>query len=254
MDWGSLAGLIFGILAIAGGQWLEGGQLSFLIQFPALLIVIGGTLSAVLLQNGLQNLLNGFQLLRRAFQPYSDFYPQLTKTIHVWSNTARIEGFLNLERHISAHSDPFIAKGLRLVVDGVDIAKTREILDIDINSYEREQRLAIKVWEAAGGYAPTMGILGAVLGLTNIMANLNEPEMLGEGIAIAFVSTIYGVGLANLVFLPIANKLKQHLQIEILKREMLADAFICIKEGENRHLINERMSSYWHEENDTKEN
>lgn len=247
MDWGSLAGLIMGISAIIAGQWLEGGQLSFLFQLPALLIVLGGTISAVLLQNGVKNLVKGFQLLKRAFLPYSDFYPQLTSTIQVWSNTARMEGFLNLEKHISTHSDPFIAKGLRMVVDGIEIQKTREILDIDINSYERDQRLAIKVWEAAGGYSPTMGILGAVLGLTNVMVNLNDPKILGEGIAIAFVSTIYGVGLANLVFLPIANKLKQHLQIEILKREMLADAFISIKEGENRNLINERMSSYWHE-------
>ena len=250
MDWGSLSGLILGLLAIAAGQWLEGGQLTFLLQVPALLIVIGGTLSAVLLQNGVRNLLKGLQLLRRAFLPYSDFYPQLRSTIQIWSNTARMEGFLKLERHIAADADPFIAKGLRLVVDGVDTRKTREILDIDINSYEREQRLAIKVWEAAGGYAPTMGILGAVLGLTNITTNLNDPGLLGEGIAIAFVSTLYGVGLANLVFLPIANKLKQHLQIEILKREMLADAFICIKEGENRNLINERMSSYWQADHD----
>ena len=252
MDWGSLAGLILGLLAIIAGQWLEGGQLSFLLQTPALLIVLGGTLSAVLLQNGMKNLIKGIQLLNRAFLPYNDFYPELIASIQVWSNTARMEGFLKLEPHISTHSDPFITKGLRMVVDRVDVKKTREILDIDINSYEREQRLAIKVWEAAGGYAPTMGILGAVLGLTNIMANLNDPNLLGEGIAIAFVSTIYGVGLANLVFLPISNKLKQHLQLEILKREMLADAFICIMEGENRNLIHERMSSYWHkDENET---
>ena len=252
MDWGSLAGLILGLLAIIAGQWLEGGQLAFLLQTPALLIVLGGTLSAVLLQNGMKNLIKGIQLLNRAFLPYHDFYPELMASIQIWSNTARMEGFLKLEPHISKHSDPFITKGLRLVVDRIDVRKTREILDIDINSYEREQRLAIKVWEAAGGYAPTMGILGAVLGLTNIMANLNDPNMLGEGIAIAFVSTLYGVGLANLLFLPIANKLKQHLQIEILKREMLADAFICIMEGENRNLIHERLSSYWQEnENET---
>ena len=251
MDWGSLAGLILGLLAIIAGQWLEGGQLSFLLQTPALLIVLGGTLSAVLLQNGMTNLIKGIQLLNRAFLPYSDFYPELIATIQVWSKTARMEGFLKLEHHMSAHSDPFITKGLRMVIDRVDVNKTREILDIDISSYERDQRQAIKVWEAAGGYAPTMGILGAVLGLTNIMANLNDPTLLGEGIAIAFVSTIYGVGLANLVFLPIANKLKQHLQIEILKREMLADAFICIMQGENRNLIHERMSSYWQLENET---
>jgi chemotaxis protein MotA len=218
MDWGSLAGLVLGLAAIILGQWVEGGQIGSLIQPAPLVIVLGGTLGAVLLQNGLVNLVRGVRLLRSAFVPQADFYPALITTIHAWSTTARMEGFLKLDNHINAHPDPFIAKGLRLVVDGIEPQKTRDILDIDISSYEREQRLAIKVWDAAGGYAPTIGILGAVL----------------------------GVGLANLVFLPIANKLKRHLQLEILKREMLADAFLCIKEGDHPNLIQERMSSYWH--------
>ena len=154
---------------------------------------------------------------------------------------------MKLDGHINNYPDPFIAKGLRLIVDGVEDQKIRDILDIDITSYEREQRHAIKVWDAAGGYAPTIGILGAVLGLIHVMENLSDPLMLGKGIAVAFVSTLYGVGLANLVFIPIANKLKGHLQIEILKREMLADAFLCIKQGEHSNLIQERMSSYWHQ-------
>ena len=248
MDWGSLAGLALGLIAIILGQWIEGGQLNSLIQPTAMVIVVGGTLSAVLLQNGLNNLICGIRMLRRAFVPDTDFYPELTDTIQTWSTTARMEGFLKLDRHINAHPDPFISKGLRLVIDGVDQQKIRDILDIDISSYERNQRQAIKVWEAAGGYAPTMGILGAVLGLVNIMENLTDPHILGQGVAIAFVSTIYGVGLANLVFLPIANKLKQHIQIEILKREMLADAFLCIKQSEHPYLITERMSSYWHQD------
>lgn len=248
MDWGSLAGLILGLIAIILGQWIEGGQLASLIQPAAIIVVLGGTLCAVLLQNGLPNMVRGIRMLRRAFVPHTDFYPELTATIHAWSTTARMEGFLKLDRHINAHPDPFIAKGLQLVMDGIELQKIRDILDIDINSYERDQRMAIKVWEAAGGYAPTMGILGAVLGLIHIMENLTDPELLGKGVAVAFVATIYGVGLANLVFLPIANKLKQHLQIEILKREMLADAFLCIKQGEHPMLIKERMSSYWHQD------
>ncbi len=246
MDWGSLAGLVLGLAAIIFGQWVEGGQIGSLVQPAPLVIVLGGTLGAVLLQNGLVNLVRGVRLLRSAFVPQADFYPALITTIHAWSTTARMEGFLKLDSHINAHPDPFIAKGLRLVVDGIEPQKTRDILDIDISSYEREQRLAIKVWDAAGGYAPTIGILGAVLGLIHVMENLADPLMLGRGIAVAFVSTIYGVGLANLVFLPIANKLKRHLQLEILKREMLADAFLCIKQGEHPNLIQERMSSYWH--------
>jgi chemotaxis protein MotA len=247
MDWGSLAGLVLGLIAIILGQWVEGGQIGSLIQPAPLVIVVGGTFGAVLLQNGLGNLVRGVLLLRSAFLPQIDFYPALTSTIHSWSTTARIEGFLKLDGHINNYPDPFIAKGLRLIVDGVEDQKIRDILDIDITSYEREQRHAIKVWDAAGGYAPTIGILGAVLGLIHVMENLSDPLMLGKGIAVAFVSTLYGVGLANLVFIPIANKLKGHLQIEILKREMLADAFLCIKQGEHSNLIQERMSSYWHQ-------
>jgi chemotaxis protein MotA len=248
MDWGSLAGLVLGLIAIILGQWIEGGQISSLIQPAAFVIVLGGTLSAVLLQNGLTNMVRGIRMLRRAFIPHRDFYPELTETINTWSATARMEGFLNLDRHIDTQPDPFITKGLSMVVDGVELQKIRDILDIDINSYERDQRLAIKVWEAAGGYSPTMGILGAVLGLIHIMENLTDPNLLGKGVAVAFVATIYGVSFANLVFLPIANKLKQHLQIEILKREMLADAFLSIKQGEHPLLIEQRMSSYWHQD------
>ncbi len=247
MDWGSLIGLVLGLLAILFGQMLLGGHILSILQPSALIIVLGGTFSAVLLQNGFVNLMRGLRLLRRAFKPYDDFYSELISTIQAWSSTARLNGFLKLDHMISDHPDPFITKGLRLVVDGIEPAKIREILDIDINSFEREQNLVIKVWDAAGGYAPTMGILGAVLGLTNIMENISQPALLGQGIAIAFVSTIYGVGLANLIFLPIANKLKQHLQIEILKREMLAHAFLSIRQGEHPSLIQERMSSYWHQ-------
>ena len=252
MDWGSLAGLAFGLLAIVLGQTLEGGSIASILQPSSLIVVLGGTFSAVLLQNGIPNLLAGIRMLNRAFKPYDDFYEELKRSIHSWNSTARVEGFLKLDNLISDFPDPFIAKGLRMVVDGVDVQKMREILDIDINSFEREQHFAIKIWEAAGGYAPTMGILGAVLGLTNVMENISSPDLLGQGIATAFVSTIYGVGFANLIFLPIANKLKQHLQLELLKREMLADAFISIRDAEHPKLIEERMSSYWNhvEKND----
>lgn len=246
MDWGSLVGLILGLTAIILGQWLEGGRLDTLFQPAALMIVLGGTLGAVLLQNGRINLLRGFKMLRHAFIPHTSFYPALIETIQTWSNTARLEGFIQLERFLGTESDPFITTGLRQVIEGVNPQKIRNLLDIHIASYERDQRLAIKVWDAAGGYAPTIGILGAVLGLIHVMENLNNPSQLGSGIAVAFIATIYGVGLANLIFLPIANKLKQHLQIEIIKREMLADAMICIAQGEHPQLIKDRMRCHWH--------
>lgn len=248
MDWGSLAGLVLALAAIVAGQWNEGGRLSALVQPSALLIVAGGTLGAVLLQSGLPTLLRGLRLARKAFTPQPNFYEALIASIRSWNQTARTDGFLQLERHISDQREPFVAKGLRLVVDGIDAQTARNILATDIDSYERWERQSIKVWEAAGGYAPTIGILGAVLGLMRVMDNLAQPALLGSGIAVAFVATVYGVGLANLVCLPIANKLKKQLALEVLKRSMVAEALICIAQGENTRIIEERMNSHWQQE------
>jgi chemotaxis protein MotA len=137
-----------------------------------------------------------------------------------------------------------VAKGLRLIVDGVDPFKLREILDVEISIFETDLRLGAKVWESAGGYSPTVGILGAVLGLIHVMENLTDPSRLGSGIAVAFVATIYGVGLANLVFLPIGNKLKAMINREVAKKEMLADVFCGIATGDNPRIIEERMMTY----------
>lgn len=217
-----------------------------LVQPAALVIVLGGTLGAVLLQNGWRYVAGGALLLKSAFMPQPAFFETLMGSIQAWSSTAKMEGFLRLERFIGDNPDLFVSKGLRLVVDAVDAEQIRSILAIDIQSHVRDQRALIKVWDSAGGYAPTVGIIGAVLGLIRVMENLNDPSALGSGIAMAFVATLYGVGFANLIFLPIANKLKQQLAREVLKREMLAEAFVSIAKEENSLLIRERMSSHWH--------
>jgi chemotaxis protein MotA len=149
-----------------------------------------------------------------------------------------------LERYIDSVKDPFIEKGLKLVVDGIDPERIKDVLDVDISFYEMEQRQAIKIWDAAGGYAPTIGILGAVLGLIHVMENLTDPSKLGSGIAVAFVATIYGVGLANLFFLPIANKLKEIVGKEVVRREMLADIFYSIAQGDSPRIVEERLSNH----------
>ncbi|HJW55550.1 MAG TPA: flagellar motor protein [Burkholderiaceae bacterium] len=244
MDWGSLAGLAVALAGILIGQLLEGGQLSSLLQPAAFFIVILGTLGAVLLQSGASNFIRGIKMARWVFAPSVDNYASIMNDVGKWSATARREGLLSLERYLVDVRDPFVQKGLRLIIDGMDPFKLREILDIDISAHEVRQRLAARVWESAGGYAPTVGILGAVLGLIHVMENLTEPNRLGSGIAVAFVATIYGVGLANLVFLPIGNKLKAMVNLEIAKREMLATAFAGIASGDNPRLIEERMAVY----------
>ncbi|MNR91864.1 Chemotaxis protein PomA [compost metagenome] len=244
MDWGSLVGIALALGGILLGQLLEGGALGSLVQPAAFIIVIVGTVGAVLLQSGWRNFVQGVKMAGQVFMPKADNYQALIKDISAWSVIARREGLLSLERVIKDVKDPFIAHGLRLIVDGVEPTKLRDVLDLEIGAYETRQRLAIKIWEAAGGYAPTIGILGAVLGLIHVMENLSDPSRLGSGIAVAFVATIYGVGFANLVFLPISSKLKALVSRDIFKREMLADAFAGIAAGDNPRLIEERMSVY----------
>ena len=244
MDWGSLIGLVLGLSGILVGQVLEGGHVGSLVQPAAFVIVMVGTLGAVLLQSGLPDFIRGIKMARTVFSPPVENHLALSREMLLWSSTARREGFLSLERYLTTATDPFIQQGLRMIIDGIDPAIMRELLNQDISAYEARERVAVKVWESAGGYAPTVGILGAVLGLIHVMENLSEPGRLGAGIAVAFVATVYGVGLANLIFLPIGAKLRTLVGIGVQKREMLADAFVGIATSENPRVIEERMLIY----------
>jgi len=245
VDWGSVAGLVLAVAGILGGQLLEGGHLASLVQPAAFVIVVLGTLGAVLLQSGLVHFVRGSRMVVWAFMPPPLEYEVQIRQACSWSFTARREGLLSLERFLEQADEPFVAKGLRLLIDGIDPVRLREILEVEIATYESGRRQALKIWEAAGGYAPTIGIIGAVLGLIHVMENLSDPSKLGSGIAVAFVATIYGVGLANLVFLPIANKLKAVVAQQSQRLDMLLDAFCGIAHGDNPHVIEERMRAYF---------
>ncbi len=242
MDWASVAGLVLAIAGIIFGQAIEGGKLASLIQPAAFVIVFIGTTGAVLLQSRSAQFAKGVRMLRWVFRPPPDRSKKLKEDITLWSLTARREGLLSLERFMRDGQDPFVVKGLRLIVDGINPVKLREILEHEISAYETEQRQAIKIWEAAGGYSPTIGILGAVLGLVHVMENLSDPSKLGSGIAVAFIATIYGVGLANLVFLPISNKLKAIVSREVAMRELLTAIFFDIASGDNSRVVEERIN------------
>lgn len=244
MDWGSLIGLALALVGIVIGQILEGGHVGSLIQPAAFAIVVSGTIGAVLLQSQIPFFLRGIKMLKWIIFPPLDNRQLMAHEINMWSITARREGFLSLESHMQSTRDSFVSKGLRLIIDGIEPAKLREILEADISAYEVQERHAVKIWEAAGGYAPTIGILGAVLGLIHVMENLSDPNKLGSGIAVAFVATIYGVGLANLVFLPIGNKLKFIVGQEVSRREILAEVFFDIAIGGNARVIEERVAGY----------
>lgn len=169
---------------------------------------------------------------------------KLVYQITAWSSLARKDGILALESQIAVNHDPFVKKGLQLLVDGNSGEKIREVLEIDIHTFEKFHFQSARVWESAAGYSPTIGILGAVLGLVHIMQNLSEPSRLGAGIAVAFISTIYGVGLANLVYLPIAGKLKTLILQQLVMREILVDGLIAIASGENPRYIENKLQGY----------
>jgi chemotaxis protein MotA len=245
MDKISVVGLLFGFLAIVLGQVLEGGHVGSLIQPTAFLIVIGGTLGAVMLQSPLPTFLLGARMARWVFFPPRLVPAQLIGQVVQWSMIARKEGLLALEAQMSTLRDPFVRRGLQLLVDGAEPEGLRDVLEVDIGSYETQMKLAAKIWESAGGYAPTVGILGAVMGLIHVMENLSDPAKLGSGIAVAFVATIYGVGSANLVFLPIAKKLLANIQQLVAVREMYVDGLVGIANGDNPRIIESRLQGYF---------
>ncbi len=244
MDKISVVGLLLGITAILGGQVLEGGHIASLIQPTAFLIVIGGTMGAVMLQSPLPVFLNGLKMVKWVFVPPAFRPDELIENVGRWSHVARKEGLLALEAQIQRIPDPFMRKGLQLLVDGAEPNRLREVLEVEIGAYEDRLKMSAKVWEAAGGYSPTIGILGAVMGLIHVMENLSDPSKLGAGIAVAFVATIYGVGAANLIFLPIAKKLLANISRLVAIREMFVDGLVGIANGDNPRIIEGRMQGY----------
>lgn len=244
MDKLSLAGLLLGMGGILGGQLLEGGELSILFQGAAFLIVFGGTLGAVMLQSPLNVFVTGIKMGRWVFVTPKLSPQKLIYQIAAWSRQARKDGVLVLEPQIARSSDSFVKKGLQLLVDGNSAEKIREVLEVDNHTYEQLRFQSARVWESAAGYAPTIGILGAVLGLIHVMQSLSEPSKLGAGIAVAFISTIYGVGLANLVFLPMANKLKMLILQQVVMREILVDGLTAIASGESPRFIESKLQGF----------
>jgi len=244
MDRGSLIGLGLAAAAVLGGQAMEGGHIGLFVQPAAFLIVMGGTLAAVLLHYPLPVFMQGMRMARWVFRPPEPEALTLIRRVVQWSHTARQDGLLALERHVNMTHDPFQKTGLQLLIDGADATKLRDTLDVQIVNFETNERQAARVWEAAGGYAPTLGILGAVMGLIHVMENLTEPGKLGTGIAVAFVATIYGVGLANLVFLPIANKIKFTIARRVNEREIVCDGLMGIAQGDNPRIIEARLKGY----------
>lgn len=244
MDILSIIGIVFGILAVVLGNLAEGGAFSALINFPAALLVFGGTVSAGLLQMPLAGLRRSWAMLRWVFVPPRQAFGQGVERIVRWATTARREGLLGLEAVAEMEQDPFARKGLQLLVDGNEPDSIRNVLESESGLREQRDVDAAKFYESMGGYAPTMGIIGAVVGLIHVMGNLQDPARVGPGIAVAFVATIYGVAFANLFLLPIASKLRSCVRESAQYRELIIEGIIAIADGENPRAIELKLNGY----------
>ncbi|MFM8454527.1 MAG: flagellar motor protein [Gammaproteobacteria bacterium] len=242
MDFSSLVGVIVAIGAILLGQHLEGGHANTLLNLPAILIVLCGTMGAVIVETPTSILKEAMKLLLWTVSPPPIDNKEAILKLIDWSNMARKEGLLGLEVILETEKDLFTKKGLQLLIDGGEPENIRRILESDLESRESRYVLASKVFESAGGYCPTIGIIGAVLGLIHVMGNLGDPSKLGGGIAVAFVATIYGVALANIIFLPIANRLNRLITKQQEYYNFYIDGFMAIAQGENPKIIELKLS------------
>ncbi|MCP4002959.1 MAG: flagellar motor protein [bacterium] len=240
----TLIGIAIGIACIAGGHLLEGGSIASVSQLTAAVIVVGGTLGAVIAQFPAEDLKRAVRQLRLVVTEIGRPPVSLVEGIVKLARISRRHGLLALEGEAARFQDPFLTQAVQALVDGHDPVALRNMLEMAIEQDEMLREPGPRFFEAAGGYAPTLGILGAVLGLIQVMENLADPSKLGSGIAVAFVSTVYGVGTANLIFLPIAGKMKTQIEAESLRKEMILEGVCAIREGVNPLEIEKHLLHY----------
>lgn len=246
MDILSLVGLLLAVIALVGGSILKGAGLGSLWSSAAFVIVILGTIAAILVHTPPPIFRRAFGIVGWILRPPAADREALMAQIVEWSNIARRQGLLGLEQQVAEQADPFLRKGLQMLVDGVEPEQIRHMLEIDLGSQEHQDLAAAKVFEGMGIYAPTLGIIGAVFGLIAVMKNLADPSKLGHGIAAAFTATIYGIASANLFFLPIAAKLKSVIARRTGEREMIIEGLIAIAQGENPRNIESKLAGFLH--------
>jgi chemotaxis protein MotA len=244
MDFATIGGIIFAIGMILVGQALEGGHVGSILQTTAAMIVFGGTIGAVLVSFPLNEFIRGIKMGARTISQKKSDLRQILDQVVDLAGVARRDGVLALEQRLPELKDPFLKRAVGFIVDGVDATVARDALETEIMREFEEGNVGAKVFESMGGYAPTVGILGAVLGLIHVMENLNDPSKLGGGIATAFVATVYGVGSANLLFLPLASKIKRRLSLERERRVLIAEAALSIQAGLNPRVLREKLLAY----------
>lgn len=244
MDKGSIGGVFLAVAGIIAGLLIEGGNLGQILQPTAAMIVFGGTIGAVLLQFPLATVIAAFRSMAHVFAAPRKHDNQLIQLLVSFANKARRNGVVSLDSDLQTIQDPFLKQTLMLAVDGTEPSDLRKIMQVSLESTtEGEERLPA-VFESAGGFSPTIGILGAVLGLIQVMQHLDNIQEVGRGIAVAFVATIYGVGIANLFFLPMSGKMRIRIRDEHQRREMMLEGVISIMEGINPRMLEVKLSGF----------
>lgn len=244
MDLTSILGFIVGTAMLLGGQALEGGNIGQLMQVTAAMIVLGGTCGAVIISFPSNQLGDAFIYLKDVYCSLKVDYDEIIAEIIKYATKARREGIIALEKDARDASDSLLKLGLEVVADGVDPSLVKEMLETQYSQFESRVAGGAKVWESAGAYSPTFGIIGAVMGLIQVMQNLSDPTKLGAGIAVAFVATIYGLFAANLVFIPFSTKIKTKYAKVFIKKEIIIEGILSIQAGESPALIERKLNTY----------
>jgi chemotaxis protein MotA len=244
VDIASVCGIALALLGILAGMSIEGGSVSQITQPTAALIVLGGTTGAVLLQFPMPVFFSALRAIRTVFANDATDGENVLRRLIEFANKARKNGIVSLDSDLESVEDPFLRRTLMLAIDGIEPAEVRRIMQMELaNKVEMQEKVAT-VFEAAGGYSPTVGIIGAVLGLIQVMQHLDNISEVGRGIAVAFVATIYGVGLANLVCLPMAGKLKIRHREEQIVKEMIMEGVVSILEGMNPRMLEMKLRTF----------
>ncbi|GIP35637.1 flagellar motor protein [Paenibacillus sp. J2TS4] len=252
MDLTTIIGLIAGLLALIMGYIWDGGHLSALFVPSALLIVVGGTIGATVVSFPWKQLKEFPKALVMAFKEQKQEPEVIIDDIVEMATIARREGVLALEQRAVEYRDPFLKDGLMMVIDGTDPELTRQILELEMDAIEARHEGYAKIFETAGGYAPTMGIVGTVMGLIHVLGSLSDPDSLGPAIAVAFAATLYGVATANVIYLPMGSKIKARSKEQISTMELMLEGILALQAGENPQLIRKKLTSFLHQKNNSK--
>jgi chemotaxis protein MotA len=244
LDKSTFAGIALALAGILGGMMIEGGKLAQIIQPTAAMIVLGGTIGAVMIQYPLALVLASASHLGHVFFEKSKDFESIIREVVGYAKQARKDGIVSLDKQLDKMDDPFLKKSLMLAIDGTDPQELRKMMELEMDNQAEHEEKIPQIFESAGGFSPTIGIIGAVLGLIQVMQHLDNITEVGKGIAVAFVATIYGVALANIFFLPSAGKLKIRMREQQLTREMILEGVISILEGLNPRMVETKLRGF----------